>query len=193
VEEKMKTQWNKLFLALTAILCCFFVSVQGAKAAEATDEGVTLTVYMKNDAAWDIINIYAWDDYDGAATDMEWTETPMEDMGNGWMKYTLTSYKDFYLCFQDGGSVWTNDVPVQEGVSEVYLDLTATLKGEKQVCQFTEERPGDDVEVAQEATTAESGLGSITVMVIVFVVVLAVTIAGCAVVVSKKKKTIPNR
>ena len=180
-------KWNKLFLALTAILCCFFVSDQDAKAAEATDEGVALTVYMKNDAEWDIIIIYAWDDYDGAATDMEWTETPMEDMGNGWMKYTLTSYKDFYLCFQDGGSVWTNDVPVQEGVSEVYLDLTATLKGEKQVCQFTEERPGDAVEVAQ-ATTAESSSGSIAVVVIVLVVALAVII-GCAVVVSKKKKT----
>lgn len=103
--------------------------------------GVTLTVYVKNTAAWDVINIFAWDEYDGAATDMEWVETAMEDLGNGWRKHTLTTWKEFYFCFQNGGSVWTNDVPVEAGVTELYLNLTDKVKGEKQVCQYTDERP----------------------------------------------------
>lgn len=108
---------------------------------ETRGEGVELTVYVKNTAAWDVINIYAWDDYNGESTNMEWTETPMEDMGNGWKSYTLTTWKEFYLCFQNGGPVWTNDVPVEAGATEVYLNLTDTVKGEKQVCQYTDERP----------------------------------------------------
>lgn len=57
--------------------------------------------------------------------------------------YTLTSYLEFYLCFQNGGEVWTNDVPVEAGVSEVYLELKNEKRGEKQLCQYTEEKPGD--------------------------------------------------
>ncbi len=109
--------------------------------ADEKEGGVELTVYVKNTAAWDVINIYAWDEFNGAATDMEWVETPMADLGNGWRSYTLKTWNSFYLCFQNGGSVWTNDVPVEAGVTELYLNLTEKTKGDRQVCQYTEEKP----------------------------------------------------
>lgn len=111
------------------------------EAKETREGGTALTVYMKNEANWDIINIYAWDDYNGEATDMEWVETPMADLEDGWKSYTLNTWKEFYLCFQNGGSSWTNDVPVEAGAEEVYLVLKDQVKGDRQVCQYTDERP----------------------------------------------------
>lgn len=104
-------------------------------------EGTTLTVYMKNDAGWPVVNIFAWDDYDGAATDMVWEEKPMTELENGWLSFTLTSWKEFYLCFQNGDTVWSNDVPVEAGATEVYLVMKDQIKGDRQVCQYTEECP----------------------------------------------------
>ncbi len=132
---------KKLFTILTVLALCLCATFALAEEA-APAEGTPLTVYVKNTAAWEIINIYAWDNYNGAATDMEWVETPMEELGDGWKSYTLNTFgKEFFLCFQNGGPVWTNDVPVEAGTTALYLDLTDTVKGEKQVCQYTEAKP----------------------------------------------------
>ena len=177
---------KKILLFLTAFLCCFFMNVQLASATEVAEEGIPLTVYVKNNAAWDVINIYAWDEHNGAATNMEWVETPMEDLGNGWSSYTLTTYKEFYLCFQDGGSVWTNDVPVEAGVSEVYLDLTASVKGEKQVCQYTEEKPGEDSAIV-EFSGEKDGVNGMVIAIVVVVIIAILAVGACLVL--KKKKS----
>lgn len=182
------------------------------KPGEAAPVETDITVYVKNTAGWKIVNIYAWDDHDGASTNMEWKETHMEDIGNGWLKYTFKSYLEFYLCFQNGAEIWSNDVPVEAGVSEVYLEMKAESRGEKQLCQYTDSRPGDAVSEADvpeanapdEATaennvpegsnsptdeeTSKGGSGTTVIIVIIVIVVIAV-IAACLIILNKKKKS----
>lgn len=85
--------------------------------------------------------------------------------------------------------------------------MKAESRGEKQLCQYTDSRPGDDApeaDVPDEATaennvpegsnsptdeeTFKGGSGTTVIIVIIVVIVIAV-IAACLIILNKKKKS----
>lgn len=112
------------FLILLALILSLTACGSGAISEPASTEPPQITVYAYAPSGWSDIGCWAWSSVEGKDAFEQWPGSPMEKVDK-WHTIQVPGWIDHVIINADGGSVQTEDLPVEKG-KDVWVVVKAS-------------------------------------------------------------------